>query len=741
MMSEKEQVEALVRIRKIRHKTDFAVTLVAFELDDKHNVIDHSRYIIISVQKYNTNTLTFYPNEVWRFVGKPDIRTITTDAYIGNENVIEVVSATLICESGDNFVIEVWKSDDYIGIGGTLARRLWETFGDAIYDLLDNGDKEPLLSILQEDVAANLIHVWNKKGLSKQIRWIELMGIPSDVGNRCVNYYRAGTITKIEKNPYALLPFSANWETVDAIAQEKFAVTEADPRRIFAAVEHSVHLGVTRSRKGHTAFTIPQVRKILKSVLKPNQIEDALDSHTKKVLVPFGDYLIPTGYFIQEKYLAIRIAKSISAGIKETFDHHYKTRLSHFESKLEFPLTVEQRAAIKKCIENQVTILTGGAGCGKTTTLVGMIDLLEYAGYNVIQMALSGRAALRMTESSGKEAMTIASFRAHHKVDSLPEKTCLVIDEASMVSLNNAFAILRRLPHRGKLILIGDPVQLPPIGAGLFFRPLSLLDETASHRIELTEVKRQSENTGIPKIAESIRHHDWPAIPNYAGATTGVSFIEANNIERDGATLKTFMELHSDENDTRILTPVKRTSSGTHYLNGEIQRILRASDKPCMLWSYTHEQAITTGFKLNDKVVFLKNDYMRGLRNGSLGTVVKYYDPIKGDDNLMDVLFDEDLVTLKRSDWDNVQLAYALTVHKAQGSQFDRVVIPIVDSILTDQSLIYTALTRSVDQAVFIGDSILAQRVTEAPPSASLRQVGIDALLATLIKNNKIKSA
>ncbi|MET0119250.1 MAG: helix-hairpin-helix domain-containing protein [Sedimenticola sp.] len=255
-MSDKEQVEALVRVRKIRNKTDFAVTLVAVELDQKHNVLDHSRYIVISIPKYNTNTTIFYPNEVWRFVGKPDTRTITTDSYIGIENVIEVESATLICESGDNFVTEVWKSDEYVGIGETLARRLWESFGDSIYDLLDNGAKAPLLSILQEDVAANLVHVWNKKGLSKQIRWIELMGIPSEVGIRCVNYYLSNTISKLEANPYALLPFSAKWDTIDEIARDKFRIAEDDHRRIFAAVEHSVHLGVARSRNHHTAFTV-----------------------------------------------------------------------------------------------------------------------------------------------------------------------------------------------------------------------------------------------------------------------------------------------------------------------------------------------------------------------------------------------------------------------------------------------------------------------------------------------------
>jgi exodeoxyribonuclease V alpha subunit len=382
--------------------------------------------------------------------------------------------------------------------------------------------------------------------------------------------------------------------------------------------------------------------------------------------------------------------------------------ITSFEERTGLQLNTGQRKAVGMALHYPVAILTGGAGTGKTTVLQVIHCIAEQVGVPVIQMALSGRAAQRMREATGRAASTIAAFlRAAGQGHVHPESEPLVIiDESSMLDLPLMYSIVHVLPARARLLLVGDPYQLPPIGFGLVFQVLAASPNIP--RVELIEVHRQAGSSGIPQIARDIRHGAVPDLPAF-GICAGVSFIEADDHAVMDDILGAFA---TGSGDAQILGVTKRGTSGIRNINATLHAMASA-DKPRLEgW----------GLAEGDPIIYLKNDYQKELWNGSLGKIESILRSNGGRSLLCSL--DGARQEIPEEDFHRVDLAYAITVHKAQGSQFKKVIVPVVRSRLLDRTLIYTALTRGIEQVIFIGDRSAFDAAITAPPHSHERQVG-----------------
>jgi exodeoxyribonuclease V alpha subunit len=275
----------------------------------------------------------------------------------------------------------------------------------------------------------------------------------------------------------------------------------------------------------------------------------------------------------------------------------------------------------------------------------------------VIQMALSGCAAQRIREATGRTASTIAAFlRAAEQGHIDPESEPLVIiDESSMLDVPLMYSIVQALPVSARLLLVGDPYQLPPIGFGLVFQVLAASPNIP--RVELIEIHRHAKSSGIPQTARDIRHGTVPALPAFADTCTGVSFIEAD----DHAILDHILGVlasWSGCDDVQVLGVTKRGTSGIRNINARLHAMASANKPKLEGW----------GFAEGDRIIYLENDYQKELWNGSLGKIESILRSNVGRSLLCSL--DGARQEIPEEDFHRIDLAYAITVHKAQGSQF-----------------------------------------------------------------------
>jgi exodeoxyribonuclease V alpha subunit len=378
--------------------------------------------------------------------------------------------------------------------------------------------------------------------------------------------------------------------------------------------------------------------------------------------------------------------------------------IAGLESVQGFSLSMSQRQAVELSSTSPFSLLIGGAGVGKTTVLRAVVAVLLQQGAAVHQMALSGRAAKRMAEATHAPATTIAKFLAAVRAGKLEldESTLLVVDEASMLDLPTMFQLLRHLPDGARMLLVGDPAQLPPIGFGLVFHRLAEAEGVS--RVQLTEVHRQAASTGIPAVAAAIRRHDIPSLQANPTGDVGVSFVECQPTEILGTVERVVSEW---DDDWQVLAAVKEGPGGIRALNEHFHGLNAGA-------------GCGNGFTVGDPVIHLVNDYDAGLMNGTLGFVMGASEgPEKG----LWVDFEGEEHLISEGDLDErLELAYAISVHKAQGSQFKCVVVVISESRILDHALVYTALTRGVQQVVFIGDRKAFERVVREDPLAQRRR-------------------
>ncbi len=666
-------------------------------------------------------------------------------AVYSKYHLVNVKNMFLTRPSGKHIIWHLTKGKAYKGIGKDKANELWRVFGDKLYQVLDDGDKDQLCQKCEkitERTAQILVAAWKANCDSAEVfKWFAQHEFDGVLAQAVYDFHGSNTIKAIEENPYRLLSFvddkPATFRKIDEFSQEIFKIDTYDDRRLMAAVEQSLWALFTNG--GHTACTYGQLKGELDKRLTdfvPGAIARVKAQDGCRVLLTgddYSDYLRLLEPALMEQVVARRIGSLVVGNNSPTLSSEdVKQTITEFEHAEGFTLNEPQRQAVRTCVDNKFSIITGGAGVGKTTVLKALYKLLDRAGFARVQIALSGRAAREMTRATGEESLTIARYLSRFDWDKdAPNKAYLVIDEASMVDIHLMYKIVRHTPEHIRIVLIGDPFQLPPVGPGLVLH--EIVNAEYMPCSELTIVKRQGANSGIPVIAKQVRDGEWPELS--AVPSGDVAFLPCTKGEYVGHVLNLLAE---SPQDTQVLC---MQNGVKNQINELAQQRFRSADKELLLY-YDEGHVETSGLRLHDPVMCKRNRYDLDLQNGSMGKVVAIYDEGR------EVEFkDGDAITMitsfGRIAWDDglereitvdivddIELAYAITVHKSQGSQFPRVIVPIFNSKLLDRTLIYTGITRAQSQVIMIGDETAARRATRAEPKALMRQV----MLARSIK-------
>jgi exodeoxyribonuclease V alpha subunit len=445
--------------------------------------------------------------EIWSVEGE-------TRHHATYSDQVHVTQASLIQPTGRLIVDFLMKHPafDGLGIGKAKAARLWAEFGPDIQTVLSQGDVDKLSHVLSGESAQKLVEAWRAVAEEASVvSFLDHHGFDIRLANKIRKIWPEETVAKLRPNPYRMLAF-ANWEKVDQMARS-LGVAQDDPRRQVAAVEACLY---RRLDAKHTwTPKIMLLDGVCSAVgtrsagVARAAVDQALHEHA---IVAAGDGYQPLGAAVMEKAIANYLSELL-AGIsgldRNLFSHNLPSiiaeALNSFEEAAGLKLNAGQRRGVEMALYQPLSILTGGAGTGKTTVLQVIDRIADQVGVPVLQMALSGRAVQRMRETTGRPASTIAAFlreAERGRVD--PESEPLVIiDESSMLDLPLMYSIVQALPVRARLLLVGDPYQLPPIGFGLVFQVLAVSPNVP--KVELVEVHRQARSSGIPQIAREIR--------------------------------------------------------------------------------------------------------------------------------------------------------------------------------------------------------------------------------------------
>lgn len=702
------------------------------EVDDKGWRKDASTHFVVWAD-WRVLPVTVERGQLWRVTGKPESNTIIVNGYLLTEATIKPQAMELLRPSGDHIVTLLAEGESFVGIGQVKAQRLWDQFGEALYGVLDNGDVTRLKEVLPQDMAERLTKAWREWGNSFTVQWLQRNGFPVSLGRKLLAFYGKDATAKIEEDPYRLLSFTANWKTTDALARKHFSITADDPRRVAGAVEEVLYAAFDA---GHTYLPQSDFKSSLSALLNhldaPQIVGAVAVGSARGSFVVEDERLHAPGPYLMESAVAEAIATRLinsshllgNLELLELIDAY--EREMYVQGNPAFALNERQRAALAVANINAFSIITGGAGTGKTTVLRAYFRLCDAAGFTVYPMALSGRAAKRIGEATGRKAETIAGFIKRFDPKDAPEFGVVVIDESSMCDLPSIYRVVRHLPSTYRLVLVGDPNQLPPVGPGLLLHELA--HDDALPVVELTDVRRYG--GVIAAAADEVRAGRWPELSDKPEAD--IAFLDC----APHAINATILELYdADRSDSQILCATRSNiAGGVRALNTACQKKFNTHGAPLLLWNDEFDQRQGTGLRVGDPVICLKNDWEIDLQNGSLGTILSVTPQQKGDDpttSLGQILWDDGQVReITAALLPKLELAYAITIHKAQGSAFKRIIVPITKSRLLDRTLLYTAITRAETQVILVGDCIAAKQAALNPPHAASRRVALKYLLA-----------
>ncbi len=669
--------------------------------------------------------------QLWRITGVAEDNAIVVNGYRMIESTIVPETMELLRPSGEHIVALLAECDAFKGIGMVKARRLWDRFGEELYALLDAGEVDRLAQVLPQEMAAQLADAWRRWGDTFTLQWLHSRGFAVALGRKVLDYFGSRASEKIEEDPYRLISFAADWKNTDALARNTFGVAEDDPRRLAGAVEEALYAAFDA---GHTCIPLAQLEERLGRLLgtgDPALIARALQ-HGEVAggfLRRYGR-LHALGPYVMEQGTALAIAERTASPEALLTRGELAAVLADYQRDAGITLESSQIEALEVANANAVTVITGGAGTGKTTVLNGWFAVCRAAGWPIYAMALSGRAARRIKEATGQEASTIAGFLKRFDPKAAPERAVVVIDEASMVDLPSAYRVIRHLPATYRFVVVGDPNQLAPVGPGLLLHELA--HQAGIPRVELQQVKRYS--GAIAEAANAIRSGRWLDLPDDPGKP--IAFLPCAS----SAINDLVLDLLADDPDgTQVLGAVRNAAAGgVKSLNHLSQKRLNACGEELMLWNEEFDQRQGTSLRVGDSVICLANDWEKNLQNGSLGTILSVETPIPNPAQgraLGRILWDDGVERdLTPNLLPNLELAYAITIHKAQGSQFRRIIIPVIRSRLLDRTLLYTAVTRAEQQVILVGDLVAAKGAVEAPPHAAGRHVALGALLNEILE-------
>lgn len=619
------------------------------------------------------------------------------------------------------------------GIGEITANRIYDKFGDDTFGVIENNPT--LLSQVKGISAKKAMDIANAvaglKVMQDQIMFLQGFGISTNMAMKIYNIYKGDTKQLISTNPYRLIDDvdGIGFHTADKIAQS-MSVPQESKFRVRAAMVYT--LKDSADKAGNTYLYYDDMLKSCSDILQldlsqhdelvEKTVDELMFEPTIKVFNVEGRKAVALlRYYKLENAIAHKLLDLNSAVKRIAIDAD--SLIAQFERLNKMTFHTSQAGAVKAALFNGVTVITGGPGTGKTTIIKCIAEILAATGLRLEFCAPTGRAAKRLSQSTGRDAKTIhrlLGYEAHGSVmafkynrnNTLPCDV-VIVDELSMVDVSVMYSLLSALENGTRVVLVGDKDQLPSVGAGNV-----LADIIHSGVIEiryLTHIYRQSEDSLIASNAHLINSGHMPEINNHSKdffVMVQYDFAEVAQtvVQLVTTRLPKFTGLPSSE--IQVLGALKNGVAGVENLNTLLQQALNPQ-----AYGKSEVQVGKNIVRVGDRVMQIVNDYElpfkkylpngmvesgEGVFNGDIGVVNK----IDRANGIMEVLFDDNrLATYSQQNFSEIQLAYAITIHKSQGSEFEVVVVPLVNGPpqIINKNLLYTAITRAKRAVVLVG--------------------------------------
>ena len=654
------------------------------------------------------------------------VKDYTDDVTIVGSLLDVPVGAVLLCEGnwkmdkryGRQFVVEKWEEvmpatvygiEKYLGsglvkgIGPKYAHLIVERFGTDTIAVIED-DIERLYEVhgIGKKRVEKIRESWEKqKDIKNVMLFLQQYGVSTAYAAKIYRQYGKESIDKVNENPYRLADdiWGIGFKTADGIA-EKMGYGKSDLRRCRSGIQYTLN---ELADEGHVFAMEQQLVEAAKKLLEAEEdpIKQAMSEMiASEDLIREEEAIYLPPFYFSEKGTAGRLLSLMGTQTSSLFDGNLDIAAIQNTSGIVYDDV--QVDAIRCAVDSKVMVLTGGPGTGKTTTTQGIIAAFRTAGLSILLAAPTGRASKRMSEATGMEAKTIHRMLEYNPQDGYKRNEenpldgdVLIVDECSMIDIILMYNLMKAIPDHMRLVLVGDIDQLPSVGAGNVLR--DIIDSERIPVIRLTRIFRQAQSSRIVMSAHAINHGKYPDTSN--GRNTDFFFINEEDPEKAADSIVDLVRNRLPKaygqplSNIQVLTPMQRSVIGAGNLNVMLQQALNSSTLSISRGG--------TNYKLGDRVMQIRNNYDKNVFNGDIGTI----ENVNLEDRTITINFDDNIVEYEHSELDEVVLAYATTIHKAQGSEYPIVVIPVMMThfVMLQRNLIYTGITRAKKICVLIG--------------------------------------